>query len=80
MAETEFAGGGQRCLGWDFQELFWGRVHGWLHEASQRAAFVAAGDDSLERAKALLAEEPGTKIVCDATAARFRRAAPVAFQ
>ena len=59
--------------GWRFQEFYWGQVHGWLDEATQRAAFVAAGPDSWDRAQALLATRAG-HLVCDETAWEWRDA------
>ena len=55
MAEVEFASGAAPQPGWRFCEYHYGTIHGWLEEASNRSAFVLAGPDSFERAKALLA-------------------------
>ena len=69
MTTTEIVEGSPLHPGWRFQEFLWGRVHGWLDEATQRAAFVAAGPDSWVQAQALLATSDA-KMVQDATAAR----------
>ena len=54
MAQIEFVSGASPQLGWRFNEYHHGTIHAWLDEASNRSAFVVAGSDSFERAKALL--------------------------
>ena len=76
MATTDIAERPPLHPGWRFQEFYWGNVHGWLNEATQRGAFVRAGPDSWERAQALLTTSDA-KMVQDATAAAWREIRPV---
>ena len=73
MAHIEVTEGRPIHTGWRFQAFYWGQVHGWLDETTQRAAFVAAGPDSWDRAQALLATRAG-HLVCDETAWEWRDA------
>ena len=78
MATTQIAEGLPTHPGWRFQQFYWGNVHGWLNEATQRAAVVRAGPDSWARAQALLAMS-GAKMIRDMTGATWAaldRAAP----
>ena len=82
MARVESVRGESPHPGWRFCEYHYGAVHGWLEEASNRSAMVAAGFDSFERAQALLAghAEPAAVryeglMVLDATALQAQEAA-----
>ncbi len=76
MATTEILTNPPEHEGWGHQIFHWAGidVDGWLEETTNRAAFVVAGPDSFERAKALIATLPLRRmgIVMDRVAAKAR--------